>query len=230
MKKASIFLSALLMSVVLVISCRENSSNESATPNEVIIGKQLWMGKNLNVDKFRNGEIIPEAKTKEEWEKAGENEQPAWCYYNNDNTNGEKYGKLYNWFAVNDPRGLAPKGWKIPSYEDWKKLIDYLGGTDIAGFKMKSVNGWSENGNGSNESGFSGLPSGSRMEMDDFKFDGKSGNWWSSTQGGTFTDGLEGALSYSAIGLTLDPEEYVIFGDWSGYYKVNGLSVRCVRD
>lgn len=230
MKKASIFLSALLMSVVLVISCRENSSNESETPNEVIIGKQLWMGKNLNVDKFRNGEIIPEAKTKEEWEKAGENEQPAWCYYNNDNTNGEKYGKLYNWFAVNDPRGLAPKGWKIPSYEDWKKLIDYLGGTDIAGFKMKSVNGWSENGNGSNESGFSGLPSGSRMEMDDFKFDGKSGNWWSSTQGGTFTDGLEGALSYSAIGLTLDPEEYVIFGDWSGYYKVNGFSVRCVRD
>ena len=73
------------------------------------------MSKNLNVSRFRNGEIIFEAKTIEEWEKAGENKTPAWCYYNNNPTNGAKYGKLYNWYAVNDIRALAPKGWHIPS-------------------------------------------------------------------------------------------------------------------
>lgn len=72
---------------------------------EVKIGDQIWMTRNLNVDKFCNGDPIPETKTNEEWIKAGENGKPAWCYYDNDPANGEKYGKLYNWYAVNDPRG-----------------------------------------------------------------------------------------------------------------------------
>jgi uncharacterized protein (TIGR02145 family) len=81
---------------------------------EIIIGKQIWMTENLNLDKFQNGDSIPEARTIEEWMNACENKQPAWCYYNNDSTNGEKYGKLYNLFAVIDSRGLAPEGWHIP--------------------------------------------------------------------------------------------------------------------
>lgn len=74
----------------------------------VTIGTQVWRTKNLDVATFRNGDSIPQAKTNEEWEKAAENQQPAWCYYNNDPANGAKYGKLYNWYAVNDSRGLAP--------------------------------------------------------------------------------------------------------------------------
>ena len=82
---------------------------------EITIGRQVWMTENLNVDKFRNGDPISHAKTDEEWVKAGENGSPAWSHYDNDPANGEKYGKLYNWYAVNDSRGLAPEGWKIPS-------------------------------------------------------------------------------------------------------------------
>jgi hypothetical protein len=70
----------------------------------VIIGNQEWMTRNLDVPRFRNGDLIPHIESKEEWEEAGENGQPAWCYYDNNPENGKKYGKLYNWHAVNDPR------------------------------------------------------------------------------------------------------------------------------
>lgn len=103
----------------------------------VTIGSQIWMTKNLDVANFRNGDPIPEAKTDAEWKAAGENEQPAWCYYDNDTANGTKYGKLYNWYAVNDPRGLAPTGYHIPTDAEWTKLSDYLG--NDAGTKMKSA-------------------------------------------------------------------------------------------
>ena len=105
----------------------------------VQIGTQVWMTKNLDVYTFRNGDQIPEAKSNEEWEKAGENKQPAWCYYNNDPANGAKYGKLYNWYAVNDPRGLAPEGWHVPSYDEWTALNKQLG-DDVT--IMKSTSGW----------------------------------------------------------------------------------------
>jgi hypothetical protein len=108
----------------------------------VTIGTQVWMTKNLDVATFRNGDPIPEAKTKEEWTKAGQNKQPAWCYYDNDPANGAKYGKLYNWFAVNDPRGLAPIGYHVPTDPEWTKLTDFLGGIGVAGAKMKSKSGW----------------------------------------------------------------------------------------
>ena len=90
---------------------------------EVKIGDQIWMVENLNVDKFRNGDIIPEAKTNEEWKKANENKQPAWCYYGNDLTYGEKYGKLYNWYAVTDQRGLAPEGYLDEKKIDLRNLL-----------------------------------------------------------------------------------------------------------
>jgi hypothetical protein len=93
----------------------------------VRIGDQLWMTRNLDVDRFRNGDLIPHVKSDEEWIKAGENGQPAWCYYDNDPKNGKKYGKLYNWFAVNDPRGLAPKSWHVPTDEEW---TEYSGQTE----------------------------------------------------------------------------------------------------
>jgi uncharacterized protein (TIGR02145 family) len=116
--------------------------NSSSKPNKpfssVTIGNQIWMTENLNVDRFRNGDLITEAKTVKEWVQAGENKQPAWCYYENNSTIGAKYGKLYNWFAISDPRGLAPDGWSIPSFNDWTQLSLSLGGDEKAGNKLKS--------------------------------------------------------------------------------------------
>lgn len=120
----------------------------------VTIGTQVWMTKNLDVSTFQNGDSIPQAKTAEEWEKAGQNKQPAWCYCNNDAAKGTKYSKLYNWYAVNDPRGLAPVGYHVSTDAEWTILTDYLGGESIAGKKMKNTSGWADNGNGTAESGF----------------------------------------------------------------------------
>jgi uncharacterized protein (TIGR02145 family) len=124
-----------LFILLLVVIIGTGTATFSQT---VTIGTQEWMTKNLDVSTFRNGDPIPEAKTNSEWEMASKNKQPAWCYYNNDPQYGEKYGKLYNWYAVTDPRGLAPVGYHIPSDEEWTVLINQLGGNSPAGIKMKS--------------------------------------------------------------------------------------------
>ncbi len=185
----------------------------------VTIGNQVWMTKNLDVDKFRNGDPFPQAKTAEEWKAARDIKQPAWCYYNNDPANGAKYGKLYNWYAVNDPRGLAPVGYHIPTDEEWTVLIDYLGGKDVAGEKMKSTSGWKGSGNGTNESGFSGLPGGGRDGSGAFDDIGEYGTWWSSTEGST-------GLAWGRF-LGYGDGDVSRYGDGS---KREGFSVRCLRD
>lgn len=104
----------------------------------VTIGTQVWMLENLNVSVFKNGVAIPEVKDNAAWEKAGDNHQPAWCYYDSDPKNGAKYGKLYNWYAAIDTNGLCPTGWHVPSDAEWDILVTYLGGTYVAGAKMKA--------------------------------------------------------------------------------------------
>ena len=118
----------------------------------ILMGEQVWMSENLNVDKFRNGDPIPEAKTDLEWNLAAVNHLPAWCYYTNDPDNGERFGKIYNWYAISDSRGIAPEGWRVPTETDWLNLADYLGGDTIAGKKLKSIDYWTnrENGNPGN--------------------------------------------------------------------------------
>ena len=108
----------------------------------VTIGTQVWMVSNLNVSTFRNGVEIPEAQYIAAWDKAGDNKQPAWCYYNKDPKNGVKYGKLYNWYAVVYSNGLCPQGWHVPSDKEWETLVSYLG--ENAGIKMKAKSGWSK--------------------------------------------------------------------------------------
>ncbi|MBM3451578.1 MAG: hypothetical protein FJX84_00395 [Bacteroidetes bacterium] len=183
----------------------------------VTIGTQVWMTKNLDVATFRNGDPIPQAKTNEEWEKAATEGKPAWCYYDNDTANGAKYGKLYNWYAVNDSRGLAPVGYHIPSDEEWHILTDSLGG-EAAGTKMKSKSGWAENGNGTNSSGFSGLPGGFRYSLGNFFFMGFYGYWWSSTEYITYYAWYR-YLSYDHGRVSRDDSD-----------KGKGFSVRCLRD
>lgn len=182
---------------------------------EVKIGNQIWMTENLNVDKFRNGDSIPQAKTNEEWKKAGDNNQPAWCYYDNNFENGDKYGKLYNFYAVNDFRGLAPRGFHIPSNIEWKSLVTFLGEGDIASIMLKAKFGW--NNNGSNESGFLGIPGGYRSQFGDFVNIGKVGQWWSTTK--YFNDAWNIYISQynGPVYIVTDP-------------KGKGFSVRCIRD
>jgi uncharacterized protein (TIGR02145 family) len=176
------------------------------------------MAENLNVDKFRNGDPRPEAKTEEEWKRAGENKQPAWCYYNNNPANSKKYGKLYNWYAVNDLRGLAPEGYHIPTDAEWTTLTNYLGGESEAGTKMKSTQGWKDGGNGTNSSKFSGLPGGFRYRSGLFSTNGGNGIWWSSTEYRNDNAWFR-FLSY-------------YYGDFYRFNisKIRGLSVRYLRD
>lgn len=142
MKIAFFYLLILLLLLSLSVSCKDNSTSEEDPYNKVTIGQQIWMTDNLNADKFRNGDIIPETRTIADWKRAGFNQQPAWCYYNNDSINKTKFGKLYNWYAVNDPRGLAPKGWHIPFDAEWTNLANNLGGINIAGGKLKVQEHW----------------------------------------------------------------------------------------
>ena len=202
----------------------DSPTEERTEPNQgnqyktVRIGNQVWMAENLNVDRFQNGDRIPEAKTEEEWKRAGENGEPAWSYYQNNTSNGVQYGKLYNWYAVNDPRGLAPKGWSIPNDREWTTLSEYLGGEEGAGDKMKSTSTWKGNGYGTNESGFSGLPGGYRNDAGGFYHVGSDGYWWSSTEDGT-SRAWDRGLYYG--------EGYLVR---SSSTEGEGFSVRCLRD
>jgi uncharacterized protein (TIGR02145 family) len=150
----------------------DKRKKENITYQTVKIGKKEWMSENLRTSRFLNGDLILEAKSDEEWLKAATDGTPAWCYYNNDPKLGETYGKLYNWFAISDPRGLAPAGWEIPNDCDYWDLVNELGGKEGAGYRMKSIMGWKNenntnqsnglNGNGNNNSGFNSKPGGYR--------------------------------------------------------------------
>ena len=191
---------------------------------DVKIGTQTWTSKNLDVSTFRNGEQIPEAKSKEEWSIASQNQTAAFCYYEFDSKNGKVYGKLYNWYAVGDSRGLAPKGYHIPSDAEWTILTDFLGGEEIAAQKMKSKEGWSKNGkksgNGNNSSGFNGLPGGNCSNSPNFYNITDFGYWWSSSEYKYNTN--------VALYRFLGGYNARVNSDDDG--KNYGMSVRCIKD
>lgn len=146
----------------------------------VKIGKQIWQPRNLSVDRFSNGDKIYHAQTPEDWEMACEKKMPAWCYYDGDERNGIKLGKLYNWYAVVDPRGLAPVGFKIPSQLDWNELIEYLGGSVAAGHLLKGGSQFWNN-HEQDEIGFKAMPGGTCNEGNCCDI-GEWGCWWSCTE------------------------------------------------
>ena len=179
-----------------------------------------WSSENLDVDKFRNGDIIPEARTPSAWKLAGENKTPAWCYYDNDLENAKKYGKLYNWFAVIDPRGLAPEGWHVPTDNEWTELENLL--DDDAGKKLKSKNGWENSGNGTDQIGFNAMPGGGRNGAGDFHLIGELAFFWCATEdefGEAWGRDFHGCYNY----VVRDNDECY-------YNKTSGASVRCIRD
>jgi uncharacterized protein (TIGR02145 family) len=192
----------------------------------VNVGTQEWLGKNLNVDRFANGNIITHAQTKEEWKSAWKQKQPAWCYYEifgeykpeYGETIGRKYGKLYNWYAVTDPRGLCPIGWHVPNDSEWDALINHLGGPETAGAKLKSTTGWVSGGGGNNISGLAFLPGMDRDADGTFYPHIQTGSWWSSSAG---------SLSYALFRILWKDKSKVGRGENSKGY---GYSVRCVKD
>ena len=185
----------------------------------IIIGDQCWMAENLKVTHFRNGEPIPNITDNYEWENTLSH---AYCAYNNNEDNSETYGRLYNFSAVVDGRILSPDGWHIPSDAEWQVLIDYLGGSNVAGGKMKVVGTtfWeSPNAGATNESGFSALGGGYRYFFDaSFFYKGKNENFWSSTP-------LDGFVSAYTRDLHFNSAEI----SRSDYELYGGFSVRCVR-
>jgi uncharacterized protein (TIGR02145 family) len=209
--------------------------------DEVKIGEQIWSKYNLNTSTFRNGDPIQEATTIEEWTKLGEQKKPAWCYYLNNSSNGNKYGKLYNWYAISDPRGICPKGWYVPTDDDIMELINYCGGVDSAGKKLKSSSDWFEEcsffdpsckeaKNGTNESGFTALPGGNRyaigkeeIENESFHFARSWGCWWTSTN---FKEDPD--RSDHAMGINMNFRTAYV-SHWN-YWMSNGFSCRCIKD
>lgn len=181
----------------------------------VKIGKKWWMATNLRVTHYRNSDPIPKVTDITEWQSLSTG---AYCNYRNYDSYSETYGSLYNWYAVNDSRNIAPEGWHIPTDNEWKDMIDYCGGDDIAGGQLKFTDGWYTNG--TDDYGFSGLPGGCRDKQGSFGDEGFSGSayFWSSSANTRF-DASCYCLYYSSA--------YIY-----RYIKDNryGISIRCVRD
>jgi uncharacterized protein (TIGR02145 family) len=207
----------------------ENSLDTIIIP--VKIGNQTWMSHNLNSVRFRNEAIIPEVKSAKEWIEAGKEGKPAWCYYEGFDSYNHRYwyyGKLYNWFAVHDNRGLAPKGWHIATDKDLEELLDYLG--ENSDQKMKSATDWKSNQSGTNSSGFNGFPGGGRVGYTGEFFNNTYfGIWWLSdfqVNKEIWNNVPKDRIYAHYFFLTYDnhfqPDVY--------FDPDNGFSVRCVKN
>lgn len=188
--------------------------------NTIILGTQEWMAQNLTTTRYANGDAIANAIDDSDW---GEATTGAWCHYNNDSQFNVPFGKLYNWFAVADPRNVCPTGYHPPSDAEWATLETFLGGSGVAGGKMKEIGTeyWvAPNTGATNTSGFNALPGGDRARNSPFEVMGTLGRYWSSTE----IDPVDDVAI--AIALTYD-------GEYVGrnlIFEKYGFSVRCVKD
>lgn len=207
-----------IFSVLLLLGFNTQAqvkAQDGKTYGTAKIGDQLWTTENLNVSTYRNGDIIPQVQDSVAWAYLTTG---AWCYYENKTANGTKYGKLYNWYAVNDPRGLAPEGWHVPTEEELMQLMN-----KFTADKMKSGSGWDEdvkikNNKDANSTGFSALPAGCRYENGRFVDIGLMGIWWSSSE-------VDNSRSHSRYLTKADYFSSSLSAD-----KKRGSSVRCIKD
>jgi uncharacterized protein (TIGR02145 family) len=199
----------------------------------VLIGEQCWFAENLRSENYENGDAIPSNLSNYEWYSAsgavavfGEGNSSCEIFVNTYSPDGEacdeswslnEYGRLYNWYAVDDARGLCPSGWHVPTDGEWTVLTGLLGGASVAGGHMKTTYGYFSGGNGTNSSGFSGLPGGVRSYSGGYYSAGGSGYWWSSS-------------AYTSTAWA----RYLIYSNEdvyrSDFDQGRGFSVRCVRD
>ena len=234
MKLHPSFCPAILIGMLIfcLLSCdKNNPAEDSAQPTTmkdldgniyqtVKIGDQTWTQSNLAVSRYRNGDVIPEVRDAAQWISLTTG---AWCYYANDPANGAVYGKLYNWYAVADPRGLSPQGWHIPSGTEFTTLITSLGGQNTAGGSLKeagTLHWLNPNTGAANNSGFTALPAGYRCSCSSGAFYniGNQALWWSSTSGAT-TTGSNMEVAHNNIIAVISVND-----------KRKGYSIRCIQD
>lgn len=227
MKKKIIFLTTILFTAIQLSA--QVTDIEGNTYKTVKIGEQEWMAENLKTARFQNGDSIPTGKFFDVWESFDRPPSPGFVKMG--------WHNYYNWMAVNDERGLCPAGWKIPDNDDWQQLIDFLGGEEVAGKKLKSTEGWAYEehiydeddedyfnytvevhaGNGTNESGFNAKP-GDIIESPGYITDYPVGmaHYWSQNR-----DNLK--AYYIRLMAGNDNIEK------SGIWLNSGLHVRCLR-
>ena len=176
---------ALILIICLAACTKEEDDTVTDIDGNIYhtikIGGQVWMAENLKVTRFRNGDAIPVVMGNQEWDEL---HTGAHCDMHNEGLNAASFGHLYNWYAVNDGRGICPPGWHVPLDDEWDVLIGFLGGEDVAGGKLKSTDSllWeSPNTGAADLVGFAGLPGGTRWEKGQFLYFGYYGLWWSST-------------------------------------------------
>jgi len=228
MKTKSIFIEVILAGLLMsfLYSCNKEEPKVIPTVTDadgnvyttVTIGNQVWMVENLKTTKYRNGDPIPNFGDDNAWITATSG---AYSNYESNENNSATYGRLYNWFAVNDSRNIAPNGWHVATEADWIILTTYLGGVTNAGGKLKQPGTlyWSSpNLMGDNQTGFSALPGGFRSDNGSYLTLGTNGFWWCTTE-----YSVASAWRWSMRNNTLIVDEYF----WS---KTFGCSVRCVKD
>jgi|WetSurMetagenome_2_1015567.scaffolds.fasta_scaffold151448_2 uncharacterized protein (TIGR02145 family) len=233
--KNRIWFYSLITSFILLFSCEEKkdivylnlnpwvdygsmTDRDGNTYKTILIGTQTWMVKNLSTTSFKDGTSIPVVTDAASWENLL---TPACCWQNNDPIRKVTYGVLYNWYAVNTGK-LCPTGWHVPRDAEWTELIDYMGGENIAGGKLKEsgFSHWSiPNAGATDEAHFKALPGGNRLNGPNSLFDdlGETGGWWTTENSEDF--GLSRFIYYH-----IDHIQKAL------YPKKCGLSVRCIRD
>jgi uncharacterized protein (TIGR02145 family) len=243
-KTSKIYAFALIvLFLISTYSCKKDKKEEANSPmygenvsdidgniyHTVIIGTQQWMVENLKVTRYRNGDTIPNVIDSLAWYDLTTG---AYCNYGNSPGKAITYGRLYNFYTISDTRNICPAGWHVPSSEEWTTLIDFLGGENVAGGKMKELGTthweWTYK-DFTNDYGFTALPGGRRSGGDDpyldneykgrYAFFGNQAYWWSTTTMSLddWVTGYEiGTQSYSIIAFR-DP-------------KNTGHSIRCIKD
>ncbi len=196
-----------------IFVCGESVSYQGYDYTTVFIGNQCWFAENLRTENYSNGDSIPSNLSDSDWTASNSG---ASTVYGEVASNLATYGRLYNWHAVDDSRGLCPSGWHVPTDGEWTVMTDVLG--EMAGTKLKATSGWPTGGNGTNSSGFAGLPGGYRSSANgSFASSGLVGYWWSSSPDGA-----------NAWGRDLNSGSDLVYRNKFGQRL--GFSVRCVLD
>ena len=215
-------ISGVIIFIFLIHSCKKDDDNaikdvDGNVYTSVIIGTQVWMRENLKTTKYKDGIAIPLITDNTAW---GNLTTPGYCWYNNNEaTNKNVYGALYNWYAVNTGK-LCPVGWHVQTNEEWGLLTTYLGGTNIPG-KLKeagTVHWASPNTGATNESGFTAMPGGQRSEGGVFDFALWNGLWWTSSE----------VSAQESFGIWIATDLNQVYSSMED--KRQGYSVRCLKD
>lgn len=208
--------------ILFITACGDTGSVTDIDGNvykTIKIGNQVWMAGNLKVTKYRNGNPILHLKDNESWITA---EDGAYCSYNNSSSDAEQTGLLYNWYAINDSRNIAPEGWHVPNPQEIAVLVEYLKGDTVAAAKMKATgtqNWLLPNEGANNKSGFAALPGGYRYGKNgSFHTAGSNAYWWCTTR------------SFEVFSWSSRIYQTFADVDRDSSYMTYGLSLRCIKD